>query len=96
MKIDFPLPEVIETCERVIRDGAFIQQVWTCAGCKQRISAGNLNLLTHAGHCQHCNTVTDLDKTGCNYRLFVPGRPTTLAEMEHALGLSPARKEDLQ
>lgn len=87
---DFPLSDIAAECEREIADGGFILQKWTCDGCGERVTATNVNTLTHAGHCQNCNHVTNLDERGCNYMLVKPSRPATVAEIEQALGLAAA------
>ena len=86
---DFPLTEIETTCRQLVAGGGFILQKWTCDGCGRRVAANNVNVVTHHGHCQHCNTVTNLDERGCNYAFFQPSRPMTNAEVEAALGLTP-------
>lgn len=85
---DFPLSEIAASCEMVIAKGGFILQKWTCEGCARRITANNINVLVHHGHCQHCNHVTDLDKRGCNFALIQLSHPMTVAEIEQAMGLA--------
>ena len=46
-------------------------QKFTCEKCWQRIQVDEPNKLFVLGHCQHCNHVTDLAKSGCNYSLMV-------------------------
>lgn len=89
-KLDFPLSEIRATCEALIKGGAFILQKWTCGKCGRRITGNNVNALCENGHCQHCEHVTDLTETGCNFALIQPSRPMTVPEMEQALGLTPA------
>jgi hypothetical protein len=86
-KKDHPLLEVMETAERVIKDGGFIIQKWTCGGCGQRIFSDNVNRMCPRGHCHHCQHVTDLTVTGCNFAAIMPSFPMTVAEVEKALGL---------
>lgn len=69
---DFPLIEVEETANRIIADGGFVFQKWTCGGCGQRITANDRNVFTLKGHCEECDFTTDLLVTGCNYVAFMP------------------------
>jgi hypothetical protein len=86
---DFPFAEIVASCERAIRDGNYVVQKWTCGGCGRRISANNVNTVTEHGHCQHCNFVTHVKETGCNFALLVPSHAITAAEAEQILGLTP-------
>lgn len=90
---DFPLAEIETICERAIQNGGFILQKWTCAGCGQRLTGSNINVLVHKGHCQHCNTFTDLDQRGCNFALIQTSRSDLTAhDLDKILGLvEPAR-----
>lgn len=85
---DFPLSEIAHSCDLVIKNGGFILQKWTCDGCKRRLTANNVNVMVENGHCQHCNTVTDLKLRGCNFALLQPSQPMTVAEIEQRLGLA--------
>lgn len=85
---DFPFAEIEASCRAVVAAGSFIIQKWTCGGCDRRVGANSVNVLTHAGHCQHCGHVTDLDERGCNFTLIKPSRPMTAAEVEQMLGLT--------
>lgn len=90
---DFPFAEVEASCRTAIARGCFIIQKWTCAGCAQRITGGTVNFFCREGHCQHCNTVTDLVARGCNFVLVKPSVPgMTVAEVEQALGLFAGTK----
>lgn len=44
-------------------------QKFTCDNCWARITVDEPNKLFVLGHCQQCGHVTDLQKTGCNYRV---------------------------
>lgn len=83
---DFPFAVIEESCRKVIADGGFIVQKWTCSGCKARLSGSEPNLLTHNGHCPTCNTVTDILATGCNFTLIIPGGPVTLDQVREMIG----------
>lgn len=85
---DFPLTVIGASCEKIIANGGFILQKWTCEACGERVTAQNINALCHHGHCQHCNHVTDLDKRGCNFMLLQPSGSMTVAELEQQLGLA--------
>ncbi len=90
---NFPLAVIAERCREAIARGGFILQKWTCVGCGQRITGGNVNVITERGHCQHCNTNTDITVHGCNYMLIQPSRPMTVAELETDLGLNEGTRQ---
>jgi len=65
---DRRLAEYVEA----IRSGKMtFWQKFTCEKCWQRIQIDEPNKLFVVGHCQHCNHVTDLTVTGCNYSIMV-------------------------
>lgn len=66
--------ECTTECEKIIADGGTILQKWTCAGCGARCVGNNPNMLTVTCHCEHCGTITDVLKTGCNYSAIIKAR----------------------
>jgi hypothetical protein len=71
---DFPFAECCKGAERMVQDGATVYQKWTCVRCGERVTANNPNSFTTFGRHeekadgQPCGGVTDIQKTGCNYR----------------------------
>lgn len=69
---DFPFLEVAETADQAVRNGGTIYQKWSCDGCGARITGSKPNLFTKSGKCDHCGTITDIVKKGCDYLLLMP------------------------
>jgi hypothetical protein len=67
---DYPFAECAAVADQQIKDGATIYQKWTCDGCGRRVTANNPNFFTVKGHCEHCDTITDVAAKGCNYSLM--------------------------
>lgn len=63
----FPLYEVAENAERVMRRGHTIWQQFLCGNCgtKQTMDTPN-QFFTH-GQCEECGHTTDLRVAGCNF-----------------------------
>ena len=64
---NYPYDEVMANAKRVCDDGATILQKWTCKKCKARCTANTPNHWTPLCVCEHCGTITDVRKTGCNF-----------------------------
>jgi hypothetical protein len=66
---DYPLEECAKALEERVAEGYTFYQKWTCQGCGARITGNTANKLFTSGHCEHCNHVTNITVTGCNYLL---------------------------
>lgn len=64
---DFPLTEIADAVERLIRQGATIHQKWSCSRCGLRLIMDEPNKLFTEGYCQECGTTTNIAAQGCNY-----------------------------
>ena len=64
---DFPFYECVEAGLKLRRRGFTTYQKFTCRGCGARLTIDAPNCWFKHGHCDKCNTVTDLEKHGCNY-----------------------------
>jgi hypothetical protein len=50
--------------------GIRVFQKWTCAKCRERITANEPNNFTIMGKCEDCGYVTDMRISGCNYMVI--------------------------
>jgi hypothetical protein len=71
MAPDFPFDEISKACEKIISQGHTIHQKFTCSGCKSRLTIDEPNVLYTTGTCDKCETVTDIQKQGCNYMVII-------------------------
>lgn len=89
---DYPFEECEKAAREHAANGALVLQKWTCAGCKQRVTANNPNHWTAQGLCENCGTLTDLKKTGCNYALAFSG--ITAADLMEYVMFGSIKKKD--
>lgn len=71
-QVDFPLLAVDESARKIVAQGGFIFQKWTCGGCGARCMANDPNVLTIKCHHEECGFVTDIIQTGCNFAAAMP------------------------
>lgn len=87
---NFPFRDVTRVAEGYVRQGMIVIQKWTCAGCGARLCGGPNTWTTH-GRCDEvegkmgCGTVTNLEKTGCNYTLMLATSPKGAANIDQIL-----------
>lgn len=79
---DYPLSVIAESMTKQIRRGAVCFQKFTCAGCGNRLTQEVPNVLYTKGTCDNCDTITDIEKQGCNF-MFILG-----------VGVSPNRPQE--
>ena len=60
----------------VLAGKATFYQKWTCAQCWRRNTMDVPNKFFELAHCQHCNHVTDIKRSGCNYLLIMRSKAT--------------------
>jgi hypothetical protein len=68
----YPLPECVERANKMVQEGWWTYQKFTCAHCKAVNTIDYPNVFYKKGRCQDCNAVTDLMKDGCNYMAVAP------------------------
>lgn len=64
---DYPLSTIAESFNKLIPQGAVCYQKFTCAGCGNRLTIDTPNVLFITGGCDNCDTITDIEKQGCNF-----------------------------
>ena len=69
--IDFPFYEATRTAEQLTNQGHDVYQKYSCAGCGQRLTMEIPNIFYKSGTCDKCDTVTDIEKQGCNYMVHM-------------------------
>lgn len=78
---DFPFENVVEKADEQVRLGNFVFQKWTCSHCKSRQTMPKPNKFWLSGVCEECDSVTDIQKQGCNYTLIAGIDAETLKKM---------------
>ena len=96
---NYPLRECADAAQEIIRDNpkALVFQKWTCAGCGERVTADVANSFTKYGHHtekvngEHCGFITDIEKSGCNYKVAFPCETTE--DYQRAMNTIEGRKQ---
>lgn len=71
---DFPLVEVAAAAAELHRMGADVHQKFTCSHCGRRNTMEEPNKFHRTGICENCDSVTDIEKEGCNYLVIASGQ----------------------
>lgn len=61
---DGPLMEVATKADALIAAGGVVFQKWTCPSCGARQTMNKRNTFYMSGHCEECDTVSDIDECG--------------------------------
>lgn len=64
---DHPFDAVCRKAEELVKQGLYVHQKFTCAGCGNRLTMSTPNHFYEEGTCDNCPTVTNIRKQGCNY-----------------------------
>jgi hypothetical protein len=72
---DFPFDEVVAKIQNLAASGAYCYQKFTCAGCGNRLTIDEPNVMYETGTCDNCPTVTNIKQRGCNFMLYMGPNP---------------------
>ena len=64
---DFPFEKMARQAERLVKDGFTVYQKFSCNGCGERLTMDVPNKFFQEGTCDKCDTVTNIERKGCNY-----------------------------
>ena len=68
---DHPFDEVCKQAEEHVKQGRNVFQKWTCSHCGVRQTMPDANHMYTKGICEECDSLTDIQKQGCNYMLIL-------------------------
>lgn len=72
---DYPLHQVRDRVDDLIKAGATCFQKFTCATCRTRQSCKEPNVFGFNGKCGHCGSLTNLVSSGCGFMVIYTRRP---------------------
>lgn len=65
--LDFPFWEVAKKAKKLVEEGFYLYQKFTCAKCGQRLTMSDPNVFHKEGSCDKCGHITNIELQGCNY-----------------------------
>ena len=71
----YPLYEIVVQANEQAIQGHETYQKFQCERCGLEQHMEHPNVFHTAGKCEHCEYITDLQKTGCNYLLVMVATP---------------------
>jgi len=66
---DHPFKVIVEVVRIHALRGRLCYQKFSCSKCGQRLTMETPNVLYKTASCDQCQTVTDIEKQGCNFML---------------------------
>jgi hypothetical protein len=70
-EVDHPFYEVVWSVARMNAAGGTCYQKFTCDGCGNRLTMDVPNKMYTEGACDNCDTITNIEKKGCNFLLIM-------------------------
>ena len=65
-----PFKEVCAEVDRLVQDGFSVYQQFNCQHCGAKQTMDVANVFHKKGICEECDSLTDIEKDGCNYLLI--------------------------